>query len=34
MVAIYVRRIRAGMMTLEDVPERWREKVRQALEGN
>lgn len=33
MVAIYVRRIRAGLMTLEDVPERWREKVRQALEG-
>lgn len=34
MVAIYVRRIRAGLMTIEDVPERWREKVRQALEGN
>ena len=34
MVAIYVRRIRAGLMTLEDVPERWREKVRQALEDN
>lgn len=34
MVAIYVRRIRAGLMTLDDVPERWREKVRQALEGN
>lgn len=34
MVAIYVRRIKAGLMTLEDVPERWREKVRQALEGN
>lgn len=34
MVAIYVRRIRAGLMTLEDVPERWREKVRQALEGD
>ena len=33
MVAIYVRRIRAGLMTLEDVPERWRGKVRQALEG-
>lgn len=32
MVAIYVRRIRAGLMTLEDVPERWREKVRAALE--
>ena len=34
MVAIYVRRIKAGLMTLEDVPERWREKVRRALEGN
>lgn len=34
MVAIYVRRIKAGLMTLEDVPERWREKVRQALEDN
>lgn len=34
MVAIYVRRIKAGLMTLEDVPERWRDKVRQALEGN
>ena len=31
MVAIYVRRIGAGLMQLEDVPERWREKVRQAL---
>ena len=34
MVAIYVRRIKAGLMTIEDVPERWREKVRQALEDN
>ena len=34
MVAIYVRRINAGLMTIEDVPERWREKVRQALEDN
>ncbi len=33
MVAIYVRRIRAGVMTLEDVPVRWREKVREALEN-
>lgn len=31
MVKIYVRRIRAGLMTLEDVPERWREAVREAL---
>ena len=31
MVKIYVRRIRAGEMTLEEVPMRWREAVRQAL---
>ena len=33
MVAIYVRRIRAGLMSLEEVPPRWREAVRQALEN-
>ena len=32
MVAIYVRWIRAGRMKLEQVPERWREAVRAALE--
>ena len=32
MVKIYVRKILAGQMTLEDVPERWREAVREALE--
>lgn len=32
MVAIYVRWIKAGKMTLEDVPEKWREEVRGALE--
>lgn len=32
MVNIYVRKIRAGEMTLEDVPTRWREKVREALQ--
>ena len=32
MVKIYVRRIRAGLMTIEDVPEKWREAVREALE--
>lgn len=31
MVKIYVRRILAGQMTLEEVPERWREAVREAL---
>lgn len=32
MVKIYVDLIRAGQMTLEQVPEKWREEVRQALE--
>lgn len=32
MVKIYVRRILAGEMTLEEVPMRWREAVRKALE--
>lgn len=32
MVKIYVRKIRAGEMTLEEVPVRWREAVRKALE--
>lgn len=32
MVAIYVRMIRAGKMTLDDVPQRWREAVEEALE--
>lgn len=31
MVKIYVRKIKAGQMTLEDVPERWRDKVKAAL---
>lgn len=31
MVKIYVRWIRAGRMTLDEVPERWREAVRAAL---
>jgi len=33
MVNLYVKRIRAGLMTLEEVPARWREEVRQALEN-
>ena len=32
MAKIYVRRIKAGLMTLEDVPEIWRAKVKQLLE--
>lgn len=33
MVNFYVKRIRAGKMTLEQVPMIWREAVRQALEN-
>lgn len=33
MVNIYVRKIRAGQMTIDDVPVRWREAVREALEN-
>lgn len=32
MVQLYVKRIRAGLMTIDDVPLRWREEVRKALE--
>ena len=32
MCKIYVRKIKAGEMTIDDVPERWREAVRKALE--
>lgn len=32
MAKIYFRRIMAGQMTLEEVPERWREQVREMLE--
>lgn len=34
MAKIYYRRIKAGIMTLEEVPERWREEVRRMLEEN
>ena len=34
MVNFYVARILAGKMTLEQVPVRWREAVREALEGD
>ena len=33
MVRFYVMKIRNGEMTLEQVPVRWREKVRIALEN-
>ena len=32
MCKIYVRKICAGEMTIDEVPERWREAVRKALE--
>lgn len=32
MAKIYYNRIKAGIMTLEEVPLRWREIVRQMLE--
>ena len=32
MAKIYYRKIKAGEMTLEDVPARWREAVREMLE--
>ncbi len=33
MVNLYVKRIKAGLMTIDDVPPRWRETVREALEN-
>lgn len=32
MVQLYCKRIRAGLMTIDDVPMRWREAVKKALE--
>lgn len=32
MVQLYVKRIRAGLMTIDDVPLRWRDEVRKTLE--
>lgn len=31
MVNIYVRKIRAGQMTIEDVPTRWRDAVAEVM---
>lgn len=31
MVAWYVRQIKMGRMTLDDVPKKWKEKVKNAL---
>jgi len=33
MAKIYYKKIIAGEMTLDQVPERWREAVREMLEG-
>ena len=32
MCKIYVRKIKAGQMTIDEVPIRWREEVKKALE--
>lgn len=32
MVKIYVRKIKAGQLTIDEVPQRWREAVAAALE--
>lgn len=34
MVALYVKRIKAGLMTIDEVPARWRKAVEEALEGS
>lgn len=34
MVKIYYRKILAGKMTIEEVPERWREAVEELLGGD
>ena len=34
MAKIYYKRIKAGIMTLEEVPARWREAVRELLEAD
>ena len=31
MVKLYVKKIKAGKMTIDQVPEKWREEVRRAL---
>lgn len=34
MAKIYYRWINAGRMTIDEVPERWREQVRKLLDAN
>jgi hypothetical protein len=31
MIKLYVKRIKEGKMTIEDVPEKWRDAVREEL---
>lgn len=33
MVELYVKRITEGKMTIDEVPARWRDEVREALEN-
>lgn len=32
MIKLYIKRILGGLMTIEEVPEKWREAVRKELE--
>lgn len=34
MAKIYYKRIKAGIMTIEDVPERWRAAVQELLDAD
>lgn len=34
MVKVFVRQIKRGTITIEDVPEKWREQVRTVLAGS
>jgi hypothetical protein len=34
MAKIYYRKIRAGQMTIDEVPERWREAVQELLDAD
>jgi hypothetical protein len=33
MVKLYVKKIKAGKMTIDQVPEKWRDAVREALKS-
>lgn len=32
MIKLYIKRIRDGLMTIDEVPPRWREEVRKMME--